>query len=108
MELMGGKDDPRNHPEARRLRILRRALGFAHSQGAFAEKMGWGQSEISLWENGRRQIARNKVMTVHNRVPGIDPLWLTEGRMDNMSMPLRRTIEEAERAEGASDEEEDI
>jgi DNA-binding transcriptional regulator YiaG len=60
MELMGGKDDPPNHPEARRLRILRRALGFAHSQGAFAEKMGWGQSEISLWENGRRQIARNK------------------------------------------------
>jgi hypothetical protein len=47
-------------------------------------------------------------MTVQHRVPGIDPLWLTEGRMDNMSMPLRRTIEEAERTEGASDEEEDI
>jgi transcriptional regulator with XRE-family HTH domain len=105
MRNMGGKDDPRNHPEARRLRILRRALGFAGSQGAFAAKMGWGQSEISLWENGRRRIARNKAITAHQRVPGLDPLWLTEGTMDFMTLPLRRAIEEAEKVEDAIDEE---
>lgn len=92
-------DNPRNRPEARRLRILRRALGFADSQGGFAEKMGWGQPEISLWENGHRTIARNKAITAHRRVPGLDPLWLTEGSMDYMSMPLRKAIEEATIAE---------
>lgn len=104
---MGKSDNPRNHPEARRLRILRRALGFAESQGAFAAKMGWGQSEISLWENGHRRIARNKVVTAHHRVPGLDPLWLTEGTMDYMSMPLRRALEEAEKAEDAAEENDD-
>lgn len=99
-EQMVRKDDPRNNPEARRLRILRYALGFGYhgGLGAFAVRMGWGASEVSQWENGIRPIARHKMMMVHRTVPGLDPLYLLEGRMHESSMPIRQAIEQAEKA----------
>lgn len=106
--MAGNTDDPRDHPEAKRLRILRRALGYANNrggQGAFAKAMGWGQSEISLWENGHRPIASKKAITAHRAVPGLDPLYLTEGSKAGMSMPLRKAIEQAEAEEEEAERE---
>ncbi len=75
--------------EARRVRILRRAIMKTDdSQQAFAEKMGWHQSETSQFESGSRMVPRSKVLKIHHRVPGLDPLWLTEGKLDNIPLPL--------------------
>jgi hypothetical protein len=93
---------------ARRVRILRRALGYGSSQqGLFANHMGWSQPETSTYENGLRPIPAKQILVLHKKVAGLDPLWLTEGRMDYMPPPLRRALEEAEKAmeaeEGADD-----
>jgi transcriptional regulator with XRE-family HTH domain len=92
---------------ARRVRILRRALGYGDSQqGAFAARMGWSQPETSTYENGLRPVPPKEILVLHKKVAGIDPLWLTEGRLDYMPPPLRSALEEAEKALKAEEEEE--
>lgn len=106
---MGRDRNPRNSDMARRVRILRRALGYGDSQqGLFAARMGWSQPETSTYENGLRPVPPKEILTLHKKVAGIDPLWLTEGRMDYMPPPLRRALEEAEKAIQAEEEDDGL
>ena len=82
-----------NDPQALRLRQLRRAEGFGKSQSAFAAKIGWGQSELSMFENGGRRVPGLKILDLHKVIPGFDPLWLTEGRLEGLSHDLRVRLE---------------
>jgi len=82
-----------NSPVARRLRQLRRAEGFGASQTAFAAKIGWLQSELSMFENGTRPPPAMKILGLHKAIPGFDPLWLTEGRQEGLSHDLRQRLE---------------
>jgi len=77
-----------NDPQAVRLRQLRRAEGFVKSQSAFAVKIGWNQSELSMYENGVRRVPGLKVLDLHKVIPGFDPLWLTTGRLEGLSHDL--------------------
>lgn len=107
MRSMNGPNDPRNHPEARRLRILRRAMGYGDERGgkgAFAAMMGWDRAELSQWENGHRPIPTKRALSAHLTIAGLDPLFLINGRMDESSMPIRKAIAEAEKAEEAFEE----
>jgi hypothetical protein len=89
---------------ARRVRILRRALGYGPTQqGLFAAHMGWTQPETSTYENGYRPIPAKQILVLHKRVHGLDPLWITEGRMDYMPPPLRMALEAAEKAMDAEE-----
>lgn len=81
-----------NSPIARRLRQLRRAEGFGASQTAFAAKIGWLQSELSMFENGTRPPPAMKILGLHKAIPGFDPLWLTEGRLEGLSHDLRTRL----------------
>ena len=82
-----------NSSVARRLRQLRRAEGLGSSQTAFAAKIGWLQSELSMFENGTRPPPAMKVLGLHKAIPGFDPLWLMEGRMEGLSHDLRTRLE---------------
>jgi len=92
-----------NDPQAVRLRQLRRAEGFGSSQTGFANKIGWLQSELSMYERGTRRPPGRKVLDLHKSIPGFDPLWLTEGRLEGLSHDLRVRLEasEAEPSEAA-------
>jgi transcriptional regulator with XRE-family HTH domain len=83
-----GWDDP----QAKRLRQLRRAEGFESSQTAFAVKIGWLQSELSMYERGSRRPPGRKILDLHKAIPGFDPLWLTEGRLEGLSHDLRTRL----------------
>jgi transcriptional regulator with XRE-family HTH domain len=101
---MAESNDPRHTPMARRVRILRRALGFGdRQQGLFAKRMGWSQPEASTYETGLRPVPQKRILKIHEVVPGLDPLWLSQGRMDFLPPPLRAAIEEAEKAEDAAE-----
>lgn len=80
-------------PQAVRLRQLRRAEGFSSSQTAFAVKIGWLQSELSMYERGTRRPPGRKILDLHKSIPGFDPLWLTEGRLEGLSHDLRKRLE---------------
>lgn len=101
-----GKDQNPNwdDPEARRLRQLRRAEGFGNAQAAFAKKLGWSQSEISMYESGDRRVPRGKVLEMHKKIPGFAPLWFTEDRREGLSFDLRRRIEEIEAQDERNDQ----
>jgi transcriptional regulator with XRE-family HTH domain len=88
-----------DHPEAKRLRQLRRAEKYGSAQAAFGQKLGWTQPEISMYESGNRRVPRNKVLAMHKAIPGFDPLWLIEGKLDGLSFDLRTRLEEAEEEE---------
>lgn len=95
-----------NSPEARRLRLLRQAEGYGPSQqAAFAKRLGWSQSEMSMYENGERRVPRGKVLEMHKTIPGFAPLWFTEDRREGLSFDLRRRIEDIEAKEQASADE---
>lgn len=91
-----------NHPIAVRLRQLRRAEGFGRSQSAFAAKIGWLQSELSMYERGRRPPPGLKILGLHKVIPGFDPLWLTTGRLEGLSHDLLKRLE-ANAAEPSGD-----
>lgn len=99
---MAGKEaDPRNHPEARRMRALRRAEGFADSQSRFARYLGWNDSALNNYETGFRRVPRDAALKLYQKIPGFDPLWLWTGEEKGLTVELRDRLRKAEAEEEA-------
>lgn len=97
---MGGKDtDPKNHPEARRIRALRRAEGYGDSASRWAHYLGWTDTALSNYETGFRRVPRDAALKLYQKIPGFDPLWLWTGEERGLSLALRDRLREAEAAE---------
>lgn len=100
---MGGKDtDPRNHPEARRMRALRRAEGYGDNASRWAKYLGWTDTALSNYEVGFRRVPRDAALQIYKKVPGFDPLWLWTGDESRLGFDLRKRLREAEEAENAA------
>jgi transcriptional regulator with XRE-family HTH domain len=85
--------------EARRMRLLRRAEGFANSVQAFAKRVGWAPNQLTNYESGFRRVPRDAALQLLKVTPGFDPVWLWTGEERGLSFDLRRRIEEARQAE---------
>lgn len=85
--------------EARRMRLLRRAEGFADSVQAFAKRVGWTPNQLTNYESGFRRVPRDAALQLLRVTPGFDPVWLWTGEERGLSFDLRRRIEEAKQAE---------
>jgi transcriptional regulator with XRE-family HTH domain len=86
----GGKEAP----GARRLRILRKAEG-GDSSSAWAKRMGMTLPQYSNYENGV-PLSKPAAVRLATRVPGLTTDWLFMGRMEGLSVDLRRRLEKAE------------
>ena len=86
--------------QGRRLRWLRQAEGIPTAL-AFAKYVGWGQSDVSQFETGKRRVPMDKVLQLRKRILGFDPLWLWEGDKRGLSYDLRKRIEAEEAKEQA-------
>lgn len=85
--------------EAHRMRLLRRAEGFAESAMAFAKRVGWTPTQLYNYESGFRRVPRDAALQLLKVTPGFDPVWLWTGEERGLSFDLRRRIEEARLAE---------
>jgi transcriptional regulator with XRE-family HTH domain len=87
--------------QGRRLRWLRQAERI-DTASAFAARVGWGQSGVSMFETGKRRVPMDKALQLRDKIPGFDPLWLWEGDKRNLSFDLRQRIEAEEAKEIAA------
>lgn len=105
---MSRKDtDPRNHPEARRIRALRRADGYGDSASRWAHHLGWTDTALSNYETGFRRVPRDAALKLHQKVAGFDPLWLWTGDERGLSVKLRDELRKAEAELEAEEEAEE-
>ncbi len=89
---MGTTNAGKNDPVAKRVRLLREALGY-DSPGAFAALLGFSAQRWGNVENGlplSRDIAFKLVQTV----PGLTLDWLYFGKPDGLPMELARRLGE--------------
>jgi hypothetical protein len=93
------KTDSKNHPEAVRMRALRRAEGYADSQSRWARFLGWTQEAVSNYEVGFRRVPRDAALHLREKVHGFDPVWLWTGDEKALTLELRKRLREAEAAE---------
>lgn len=91
---MAVDEDPRNHPEAVRMRLLRRAAGFGDSAARWAQFLGWTPTALGNYETGFRRVPRDAALQLHRKVPGFDPLWLWTGNEERLGFTLRQRIRE--------------
>lgn len=99
---MADKDtDPKNHPEARRMRALRRAEGYGDSASRWAHYLGWTDTALSNYEVGFRRVPRDAALKLFRKIPGFDPLWLWTGDEERLGFQLRQRVREALAAEDA-------
>jgi len=87
--------DPKNHPDARRMRALRRAEGYGDSATRFAAYLGWTLAALSSYEVGFRRVPREAALQLYRKIPGFDPLWLWTGEERGLSMDLRNRLRAA-------------
>jgi hypothetical protein len=93
---MSGKDaDPKNHPEARRMRALRRAEGYGDNASRWAHYLGWTDTALSNYETGFRRVPRDAALKLYQKVPGFDPLWLWTGEEKGLTLELRERLRKA-------------
>jgi hypothetical protein len=85
--------------EARRMRLLRRAEGYANNAPGFAKRFGWTVTKLYNYESGFRRVTRDVALQMLKVTPGFDPIWLWTGEERGLSFDLRRRIEEARLAE---------
>lgn len=99
------ENEPNNHdsPEAKRLRTLRKAEGFADSASRWAHYLGWTDTALSNYETGFRRVPRDAALQLYRKVPGFDPLWLWTGEKRGLGFDLRMRIETVE-AENMNDD----
>lgn len=101
---MSEKDtSPRNHPEARRIRALRRAEGYGDNASRWAHFLGWTDTALSNYETGFRRVPRDAALKLYQKIPGFDPLWLWTGEERGLSLALRERLRQAEAAEEAEE-----
>jgi hypothetical protein len=92
LPTMGSATKGRDETVARRLRLLREAMGY-DSQGAFAALLGLSPPRWNNVENGlpmSRDIAFRLVKTV----PGLTLDWLYFGKPDGLPLDLARRLGE--------------
>lgn len=89
----------RDSPEARRIRILRRAAGFGDSATRFARYLGWEPTALGNYENGFRRVPRDAALLLYRKIPGFDPIWLWTGEKRGLGFDLSQRIEAAEAEE---------
>jgi hypothetical protein len=81
-------------PMAQRLRLIRLAEGETNST-RWAKRMGWTVPQLSNYENGVL-ISRDAAIRMADQVPGLTTDYIPRGKMDGMTVDLRRRLEEAE------------
>lgn len=91
--------EPKNHPEARRMRALRHAEGFGDSAARWARYLGWTDTALSNYETGFRRVPRDAALQLFKKIPGFDPLWLWTGEERGLTLDLRKRLREAEARE---------
>jgi DNA-binding transcriptional regulator YiaG len=94
-----GRADPKIHPEARRMRALRRAEGYGDSATRFAHYLGWTVVTLSSYETGFRRVPRDAALQLYKKIPGFDPLWLWTGEEKGLTINLRDRLRTAEAEE---------
>lgn len=85
--------------EAHRMRLLRRAEGYAENAPGFAKRFGWTVTKLYNYESGFRRVPRDAALQILRVTPGFDLVWLWTGEERGLSFDLRRRIEEARLAE---------
>jgi hypothetical protein len=87
--------DPKNQPEAKRIRALRRAEGYGDNASRWAHYLGWTDTALSNYETGFRRVPRDAALKLYQKVPGFDPLWLWTGEERGLSLHLRDRLRKA-------------
>jgi transcriptional regulator with XRE-family HTH domain len=89
----GGRADP----VARRIRLLRKALGYDTAAG-FAAAIGWESNRLTNFENGL-PLSKDAAITLCQRVDGLSLDWLYFGKTDALSVSLAKRLSAAEKQE---------
>lgn len=90
------------------MRALRRAEGYADSASRWAHYLNWTDTALSNYETGFRRVPRDAALRLRERVPGFDPLWLWTGEEGGLPVALRKRLREAEAAEKAEAEKDEL
>ena len=91
--------DHKNHPEAVRMRLLRRAEGYGDSASRWAKYLNLTDTALSNYETGFRRVPRDVALKLYQKVPGFNPVWLWTGDEVHLSFDLRQRLREAQDAE---------
>lgn len=97
IQSMAGDEYPFKE-EGRRLRWLRQAHRI-DTTVAFAQLTGWGQSGVSMFETGKRQLTTPKMRQLSSMFPGFDPQYLWTGEKRGLSFDLLQRIQAEEAKE---------
>jgi hypothetical protein len=88
--------DPHDDPEAVRMRLLRHAEGYGEDRARWAAYLGLTYQAVSNYEIGQRRVPRDVALTLYQKIPGFNPIWLWTGEEQHLAFDLRQRIRAAQ------------